>query len=308
MRAVEDIDEFADECHNLLKSDRDVVVGCGGFTGEGKSCFTSKLLQSYCKIRGTIWDFSKMTWSRKELLEWIDGKHGSKPDPVTKLKKNQLPEYSGILPDELFHMFYRRTWYDQDQLTAVATFNMCRDRHLLVAGSVPDFWDLDGGFQKRVRFYIYIPTRGVAWVFEQENNPFTKDPWNVTENKKIYRKHRSPIKCPNFVCEIRYDDWTKEEKATYYKIRNTKRVQALSDYKKSQDRYAHIKDERDKMVRLAYNDRLSLSKKYPKLCEACKETLSLWKDPLTEKDIGDILEKSRVAVNYMLKGRTRVTS
>ena len=206
--------------HRMLRSDRDVNIGVAGFTGEGKSTFTTKLCKEYSDVAGVHWGFDHMTWDRDEMMTWIDGKGES--------KEGQLPEYSIIVPDELFLMFYRRNWYDDGQISAIATFNMCRDRHLLVAGNVPNFWNLDGAFQERIRFYVYIPKRGVAWVFEQENNPFSKDQWNALENLKSFRKFRHPYNCPNFSFEIHFDDWDEEEKKEYYEIRNTKRVAAVN--------------------------------------------------------------------------------
>ena len=200
---------------------------------------------------GVKWDFGFMTWSRKELLTWIDGEKESSINPETGLKKGQLPEYSAILPDELFHMFYRRNWYDGEQIDAISTFNMCRDRHLFVAGNIPDFWDLDTAFTNRVMFYVYIEQRGVAHVFEQENNAFSKDKWNASENKKSFRKHKSYDKCPNYLFKIIFPDWDEAEKTEYLKIRNKKRVEAVQK-KESIDKYKTIKHQRDLLIRLMF--------------------------------------------------------
>jgi len=181
---LESIHNFAGVVSELLNSDRDCVIAVGGFTGEGKSCFTSQLAKQYCALNNTYWGFDRMTWLRKEMMKWIDGEGEN--------KEGQLPQLSVIIPDELFSMFYKRQWYEAGQIDAISTFNMCRDRHLLVIGNVPNFWDLDGGFTNRIRFYVYIPKRGTAWVFEQENNPFTSDPWNINDNKKIFRKNKNP--------------------------------------------------------------------------------------------------------------------
>lgn len=238
---IESITDFAKMIFSLLKSDRDCIIGVGGFTGEGKSTFTSKLCKEYAKVANTYWGFDRMTWQRKEMMRWIDGEGPN--------KEGRLPEYSVILPDELFMMFYRRQWYQDEQIDAISTFNMCRDRHLMVAGNVPNFWDLDGAFIHRIRFYVYVPERGVAWVFEQENNPFVKDPWNVSENIKMFRKYKGPNKCPNFICELRFDDWDVEEKESYYAIRNEKRVIAVQENQKIKvEKYRDCKQQRDNAI------------------------------------------------------------
>lgn len=220
------ITEFAFMIHKLLRSDRDVNLGCSGMTGEGKSTFTTILQKEYSRIAGVDWSFNNMTWDRDEMMKWIDGEGES--------KEGQKPEYTAILPDELFHMFYRRNWHDSGQINSIATFNMCRDRHLFLAGNVPNFWKLDTAFVERIRFYAYVPRRGVAWVFEQENNPFATDQWNQDLNRKQFRKEGKPYNCPNFLFEIHFSDWDEEEKKEYYKIRNEKRVKALN--KESNDK------------------------------------------------------------------------
>lgn len=252
---VKSLDFFAETIHKLAISDRDINIGCSGATGEGKSCFLTKLFKVYSKYSGISWGFNNMTWSRKELLGWIDG------DKKNKVK--QLPEYSSILVDELFMLFYKRNWYDEGQIDAIGTLNMCRDRHLLIGGNIPNFWDLDTAFSTRIRFYVYIPFRGVAWVFEQENNPFSNDVWNRSKNEKMFRKHfKKPYLIPNFLCEIHYPDWTPKEKEEYYNVRNTKRLTALDVNKVEKiERYKDIKEQRDKLIRLIFNDNKKLTNK-----------------------------------------------
>ena len=225
-------------CHDILRSDRDVNIGGSGMTGEGKSCFYTQLLKEYGKISGTYWGFDRMTWSRKELLEWIDG-------------KDRLPRYSSILADELFLMFYRRNWSDEGQIDAIGLFNMCRDRRLLIAGNIPQFWDLDGAFQSRIRFYSFIPKRGKAWIFQQETNPFTNDVWNTRINQKIIRRYGNPYKCRNFLFEVHFNDWSPEEKKEYYDIRNSKRKVGMAEQKtdkKEKETFPHLREARNNLI------------------------------------------------------------
>lgn len=280
VKEVSTLPEFVRVCNDMLRSDRDVVLGVAGFTGEGKTTFLIGLMKEYYNQRGLNWGFDLMTWSRKELMLWIDGKKNS---PVSKggLKESQLSEYSGIIADELFKMFYRRNWYEEGQIDAIATFNMCRDRHLLVGGNVPNFWDLDTAFTSRVRFYIYIVERGKAWVFEQENNPFAKDPWNIQENKKFFRKKKNPYGLYNFVCELHFPDLTVKEKEQYLRIRKEKRLRAITENRSERaERYGDIKRQRDELIRLAFK----LNKKF------------------TNKDVSDIIGISKEAVRIVRQG------
>lgn len=247
VKAFGSMRELAQYIHALLRSDRDVNVAVGGFTGEGKTTFSTKLAKEYSIVSGQAFDMSRLTWSRKELMTWIDGDGAE--------KKGRLPEYSVIVPDEFFLMFYKRNWYNDAQIDAISVFNMCRDRHLFIIGNVPDMWDLDSAFLKRIRFYIYIPSRGIAWLFEQENNPFSNDPWNLAENRKSFRKDHSPFKIPNFICELHYDDWEPEEKKEYLEIRARKRVEALGQDKSQQiEKYSRVKAQRNALIRLIATD------------------------------------------------------
>jgi hypothetical protein len=237
--------EFAKICHTILRSDREIVAGCAGMTGEGKSCFLDYLFHEYARVSGTFYNRERMTWSRKELETWVNGE-----GPTCK---GQLPEYSAVNVDELFLLFYKRTWWHDDQINSVGMLNMCRDRHLFIAGNVPNLWDLDSAFLARIRFFFWIPERGKAWVFQPESNPFAKDVWNVSNNSQIFRKLKNPYLVPNFVCEIHYPDWTPEEKAAYYDVRNRKRVMAQTEAKGAQhERYSFLKEQRDRSIKFGF--------------------------------------------------------
>lgn len=249
MKSIETINNFAKLIFQLLKSDRDVTLGVAGMTGEGKTTFVIQLARAYSKFSGINFTLDNLTWSRKELMKWIDGEEEADLNLVTNLKPGQLPEYSVIIPDELFKMFFKRNWFDETQINALAVLNMCRDRHLLIMGNIPNFWDLDGSFTSRVRFYCYIPKRGVAWVFQQENNPFCKDNWNIDENKKLFRKLKNPYNLPNFLFEVYYNDLDEVTKKEYLALRKAKRGDALLDNRSVKgERFKDIKGQRNKLI------------------------------------------------------------
>ena len=132
---------------------------------------------------------------------------------------NKKVEYSSILADEIISMFFKRNWQDADQIDGIELFNKCRDRHHFVQGNLPNFQDLDSGVFSNVTFWIHVHRRGIAWVFQQDDNPFTSDKWHMRNNEKSFRKHKSPYRCAGFVCELHFPDWTDKEKADYYAIR-----------------------------------------------------------------------------------------
>jgi len=184
-------------------------------TGEGKSTCLYQLFKEYCVLAKIPWEWDFLTWDRAELLTWIDGDDEG---------NGQKREYSPIMCDELISMFYKRNWFDDAQKSSVELLNKCRDRHLFIAGAVPNFWDLDAGILTRFRFYLYVKERGEAWIFQQENNPFASDKWNLAANKKIYTKTGKAWRCPNFLGILKFPDFNPDEKKEYYEIRNLKRI------------------------------------------------------------------------------------
>lgn len=284
------LSHFSEIVWRLSRSDRDVNIAVGGYTGEGKTTFGFQFLREWSRASGINWPMSHTTWSRKELMLWIDGDK-SKPPGRSGLRPGQLPEYSAILVDELFLLFYRRNWFDEGQIDSIATLNMCRDRHLLIIGNIPNFWDLDSAYTSRMRFYVYVPTRGIAWIFQQDNNPFSTDPWNKTLNRTIFQRKHNPYQCPNFVGEVRFPDMTPEEKRAYLEMRNSKRVEAIDLNKDKKERYSKIKVQRDALIRMIFETH-DLYRK------ASKEKVS----KLSCKDISDVIDISPEAVRLIYNG------
>ncbi len=292
----ESLENFAKGCYRLGHSDRDVNIGCAGFTGEGKTTFLIQFALAYEKVSRVNWGFnSNMTWARSELLVMIDGKKGAKPSR-SGLRPGQLPQYSFLLVDELWLLFYKRNWFENAQIEAIATLNMCRDRRLVIGGNVPNFWDLDGAFLSRIRYYAFIPKRGVAWIFEQESNPFASDPWNRNMNRKIFRKGKVPYGMPNFVCEIHFPDLTPAQKDQYLRIRNEKRLKAIEQHREDAgNKYRNIRKQRDIAVKLLFDQQDSVFKDR----KAAKE---LGIKRLSNKYVADLLNLSNESVRKARAG------
>ncbi len=249
LKIKEDLINFVKLMYDILLSDRDVVCILGGSTGIGKSCLEWNLGKAYSKISGVPFGPDNFTWSQKELLKWIDGEKDAKHKPANPsgLRKGQLPEYSFIAIDEIFLIMFKRLWFEH--IESLATLNMCRDRHLLICGCVPNFWDLDSAFLSRIRFYIYVYKRGHAYIFQQENNPFSWDIWNVKRNQFLFRKLKKPYLLPNFLCEIEFPDFTPKDKEMYYAVRNKKRLLAIEQSKEpKRETHKYIKAARNNLI------------------------------------------------------------
>jgi len=245
MKTRETVQGFGKFLGNVLKTDRWVLLACDGKMGEGKSCFTSQLAQAAAQTCHTPFNYdTNMTFSRQELSIWIDGDENG---------KKQKSEFSAILADELISMFFKRNWYDKSQINGIELLNKCRDRHQLILGNVPNFWDLDGAIKPIITFWVHIPERGRAWVFEQDKNPWSKDKWHQNANEKYFRKKKNPYGALGFVCEIRFPDWTSAEKAQYYKVRNVKRVGTEGQREEKIVPHTKLRRQRNKLIRLYYD-------------------------------------------------------
>lgn len=242
--SITTIKDLAELQAKILKTDRWIFNAIDGEMGEGKSCFGSQLAKETAKQTGTPFNYqTNMTFKRKELKIWVDGdKHG----------KGKLPGFSSILADELVSMFFKRNWYDFEQIDGIELLNKCRDRHLCITGNIPNFWDLDSAIYSVITFWIHIDVRGIAWVFRKDRNPFASDKWHRRENEKLFRKNKDPYRCHGFVCEIPFEDWSNAEKERYYTIRNIKRKKTEGQRRK-EERYRDIKQQRDELLRFAFN-------------------------------------------------------
>ena len=239
MKIIQTLEEFAELLYLTTKSDRWGLLAISGTMGEGKSCFSDQLLTAVAEQTRVSYDLNiNMTYKREELKKLIDG-------------KEQLPEYSCINADELVSMFFKRNWYDKEQIDGVELLNKCRDRHLIIAGCIPNFWDLDSGITPLINYWVHIHKRGIAWVFKQSSNIFDTDAWNRMINKKKFAKNKHPYKCEGFVCEIHFGDWTKDHKLEYYKIRNVKRKDTEGQREK-EEKFATLKQQRNSMIKLYF--------------------------------------------------------
>lgn len=234
------INEFARYISEISKTDRWVLIVCSGEMGEGKSCFSDQLLTQVARYNGLPFSYEgNMTYSRKELKTWIDGDEKG---------NNRLPERSCILSDELISLFFKRNWYDAEQIDGIELLNKSRDRHLVIVGNIPQFQDLDKAFLSIVTYRIHIFERGIAWVWEKDRNPWIEDLWHTKINAKRFAKYKNPYKDNGFLFEIRFDNWSPEQKAKYYAVRNVKRLNTEGQRAK-EERYREIKDQRNLLIR-----------------------------------------------------------
>lgn len=274
---MDKIKDFAERIAKIQKTDRWVFIVCDGDMGEGKSCFTSQIAREVARLNGTNFSYEEnMTYLRRELKDWVDG---------DKDGKNQKPEYSVILADEIISMFFKRNWYDSNQIDGIELLNKCRDRHLCVIGNVPNFWDLDSAIYPLVTFRVHIFERGRAWIFSKDRNPFEVDKWHKKDNCKSFRKKGNPYGCLGYVSEVGFMDWPGTDKKQYYLIRNIKRKKTEGQREKF-ERYTDIKQQRDKLIRWIYR------------LHKDKQLL----EPITFTALAEVVGCTRTFISYVIKG------
>jgi len=239
------IQDLAEQCHKIVKSDRYILTVISGDTGEGKSCIAAQIAKAISACNQLPFRYQdNMTYLRSELMEWVDGK-GEK-------KEGQKPEGTVIIADELISMFFKRNFYDEGQIQGIELLNKCRDRHLVIIGNVPSFWDLDSAMYGHITFWIHVETRGLCHVFMKDRNPFETDKWHRKENLKLWAKYKSPWKCRGYLFSMKFKDWSPQDKQAYYDVRNKKRVGTEGQGK---EKYRKIKDQRDRLIRYCYEKR-----------------------------------------------------
>jgi hypothetical protein len=152
-----------------ITRDNYLFIVLGGRMGGGKSTFAINTAQEYCRQMGIPFNLeTSITWQRKELIEWIDG-------------TNRKQEFSVIIVDELISLFFNRNFSDKGQKQAIELLNKCRDRHLLIIGCIPNFWELDRCIRDLTSIYCFNYQRGLAIAFQPYDNGFVYTGVSVSE-------------------------------------------------------------------------------------------------------------------------------
>lgn len=203
------VKRFGKHVRMILKSDRDAPIAISGFPGEGKSTLALELMKEIIDKRLYKLD-QILIYSRKELMNKI----------------YEVSKYSGLIPDEAINMLFKRDFMKSIQKELLRLLDMCRDRNLCMFFNMPEFWEFDNHIKKRFRYWIFIPKRGIAYIFERDNNPFISDPWHLKINEKKLRQWKDglhPSICNNFLGEIRFKPLSEEEFKEYLEVKTRKK-------------------------------------------------------------------------------------
>lgn len=276
------VEKFAQLLIDLSDTDDWSITAIDGVPGSGKSCLGSRIAEAICKIRGTRFRYEDyLTYTRKEMLEWINP------------GKNQKPQGSPVIADELISMFFKRNWYEEEQKGAIELLNKCRDRHLALIGCVPTLWDIDGTFLGLVSFWIHVQERGIGYVFKRDDNPFRKDKWRRDEGEKLWDRKKPVDTYNNFICAISWDDWTDDERERYYSVRNTKKLSSESNLQKK-DYTPRVVRQRNKLICHLVENKMLKQSEIAEIIGVQPSTISMLLDNEGKISASDVQVQSEV--------------
>ena len=220
------LQSLSNHIHRFLDNDWDYIAAVSGNAGVGKSTMVCQLGPLVDK-RFTF-DHNNI-YSQKELNEAI----------------YEYPSKSFINVDEAINVLYKRDFAKGGQKKLLKDFDMIRDRNLCVFFLVPDFWDLDKKILNsgRIKIWIHVDQRGVAYIFKPDNNPFNPDKWNRDLNRKLLYdwSHVHPRKSPNFVEEIKFQPMAAEDYALYKEVKAKKRKAASKENENDDPEEVNVK-------------------------------------------------------------------
>lgn len=201
---------------DIQDSDRDAVIMISGKTGVGKSVLMWLLCRSLAKRRGYKFNpVETLVYDREDFKFLLDS----------------VPDGSCLAADEAVGIFYNRDYHDDEQIALLKDLDRMRDRHLVMLLLIPNVFHIDKHIRDaRARYWIHVDKRfgkgkgGYAHctIMEPEENPFNSDPWNLSENRKLFRR-KMIHKSRNYVGELLFYDIPQEEYDIYREIKRLKR-------------------------------------------------------------------------------------
>lgn len=226
---MSDVRQLAELIVDIQSADWDVVNVVTGTPGVGKSVFEFWLLYHLYavlrerRIAQIYFNPVRDLWfSRDEVNDWVD----------------DAKQFSAGAADEGVGMFYARDYHEPEQKALLKKMDRMREeKNFVFSILIPNFFSVDSHIRNgRVTFWIYLDKRkgkgasGYARgiVLQKDENPFSKDPWNLSLNMKLFRQGRID-KSPNYAGEIYFNDLPPDWKKVYKMVKREKRLLAELD-------------------------------------------------------------------------------
>jgi len=160
---------FAKEIREELRNEGHVVIGITGYPGVGKS--------NDVAIIGSLID------------EDYDFKKNVCYIPTSKQIESQyygLRMYSVLHIDEASRGLHKHKWHDKIQQKLNELYDTEREGHFLATALImPRFQNFTENFRNfMIKYWIHIPTKGLAIFYKKDEDKDCKDPWHLDENYK----------------------------------------------------------------------------------------------------------------------------
>ena len=165
------------------KGDLDTLMLITGETGSGKSTLAIRIAKKYCKILGLKFDYNKhLVYTGDDFLE------KTHPDD-----KRSLPRFSPVVVDEAHKILFSRNFQDIKQKMIIDRLEEVRKgKNFLMILCMPDFLSLDVQVRRsKLKYWFYLPKRGVSYVFQKDTSPASRDRWHLKELSEIKNWEKS---------------------------------------------------------------------------------------------------------------------
>lgn len=199
--------------NQLIRQDRDVVIGITGFEGEGKS--TLAVILSI--LIDPKFDFD------------LNVSYLPSAEEITK-EFNRLKPGQVYLVDEAIKGLYKMNFQSSLQQTIIKMYATERYQNKCTLLLMPRFTDFTENFRNhRIRTWINVIERGKAIVYIKDRDQTTQDPWHLAEARKqkmrILKKRISNVtiderireerKLPTYLTDFSFPDLPHSIKEIY---------------------------------------------------------------------------------------------
>lgn len=175
--AEQSIGQLAKAFRDRIRKDWDAVIAISGEERVGKSAFAIQLGMLIDSNFDLVKNISYIP-DEKEIREQF----------------YSLGQYQVLQIDEAIRALYKLRFFDKIQQTITEMYATEGFHNKVTILCIPRFSDLTGAFRKyRVKIHIHVIARGLAIVYQRDDDKDIADPWHTKENLKLKEKL---LKCP----------------------------------------------------------------------------------------------------------------
>ena len=265
-----------------LREENYEIMAITGYAGYGKSQIGA--------LTGCLIDSD---YSFKNNINFI---------PTAKEIENdylKLPKYSFLHVDEASRSVHKHKWYEKTQQKLATLYDTERENHYICSCLImPRFQNFTENFRNFfIKYWINIPSRGIAIVYKRDEDKDTKDPWNLDENFRLKLKSWRGKR----IFERTIGDIIRVEQKTknywfYFQIPEIpKPVWAIYKYLKKNSRI-QLKENEQEMELESYKDRLEKQK-----LEKWKSIIKYHNEGHTHQEVAILLNTSLATINRCMK-------